>query len=266
MKSESVSKPLKAFYEDYYGAGYTTDGSLDLRWLDSFDKARNIRSLCDTVPHISILDIGCGDGAVLKRLSDEEFGRQFYGLEISRTGLALTEKRAIKNLVECKLYDGYTIPYGNDQFDLAVLSHVVEHLEHPRILLREAGRVAAHVFLEVPLEDNYRQKRNYVSADDAEGHINPYSFKTARWLVQTSGFEIVRQIITIPSFEVYHRKRGAKMFFLYPPFKLAGRLVPSIATKILTYHCAILCRRVLLPSRARANVQSSRCGSSSRSN
>jgi SAM-dependent methyltransferase len=265
MRSESVSKPLKAFYDDYYGAAYTTDGRFDLRWLDSFDKVRNIRSLCDTVPHASILDIGCGDGAVLKRLSDEEFGRQFYGLEISRTGLALTEKRAINNLVECKLYDGYTIPYGDDQFDLAVLSHVVEHLEHPRVLLREAGRVAARVFLEVPLEDNYRQKWNYV-ANDARGHINLYSSKSARWLVQTSGFEIVRQVITIPSFEVLHRRTGAKLFFLYPPFKLAGQLVPSIATKILTYHCAILCRRALLPSRARAGVQSSRCGSSSRSN
>ncbi|MGA3200001.1 MAG: class I SAM-dependent methyltransferase [Halobacteriota archaeon] len=250
MKSASVSKPLKTFYDEYYGADYTTDGRLDLRWLDSFDKARNITSLCDTVQHARILDIGCGDGAVLKRLSDEEFGRQFYGLEISPTGLALTKKRAIKNLVECKLYDGYQIPYGDDQFDLAVLSHVVEHLEHPRMLLREARRVATHVFLEVPLEDHLRQKRDYFSTDDVEGHINPYSLKTVRWLVQTCGFEIVRQTVTIPSFEVYHRKMGAKMFFLYPPFKLAGQLVPGVATKIFTYHCAILCRRAPSSSRA----------------
>jgi len=249
MKLESVDKSLKAFYEDYYSGIYATDERQDLRWLDSFDKVRNIRSLCDMVPHASILDIGCGDGAVLKRLSDEEFGRHFYGLEISRTGLALTEKRAIKNLVECKLYDGYAIPYGDDQFELAVLSHVVEHVEHPRILLREAGRVAAHVFLEVPLEDNYRQKRNYIP-EDARGHINLYSFKSIRWLVQTSGFEIVRQTITIPSFKVLHQRMGAKTFFLYSPFRLAGQLVPSIATKIMTYHCAILCRRGRFPSRA----------------
>jgi len=242
MKSASVRNPLKVFYDDYYNATYTTDGSLDLRWLDSFDKARNVTRLCDTVSHASILDIGCGDGAVLKRLSDREFGHRLNGLEISQTGLALTEERAIKNLIECKLYDGYTIPYGDNQFDLAILSHVVEHLEYPRMLLREAGRVAAHVFVEVPLEDNYRQKKNYVLTDDTEGHINSFSPKTIRWLLQTSGFDIMKQEITVPSFEVYHRKIGAKMFVLYPPFKLAGQLVPSIATKILTYHCTILCR------------------------
>jgi hypothetical protein len=45
----------------------------------------------------------------------------------------------MRNLAEARTYDGYRIPYGDKRFDLAVLSHVVEHLEHPRLLLYEAS-------------------------------------------------------------------------------------------------------------------------------
>ena len=58
----------------------------------------------------------------------------------------------IPGLFDCKVFDGYTIPYDDNAFDLVVLSHVVEHVEHPRKLLYEAKRVARYVFIEVPLE------------------------------------------------------------------------------------------------------------------
>ena len=45
-------------------------------------------------------------------------------------------------LVESKLFDGARVPYPDNSFDLAYMSHVVEHLEHPRQLIYEAARVA----------------------------------------------------------------------------------------------------------------------------
>jgi len=152
----------------------------------------------------------------LKRLSDKRFATSFYGLEISQTGVELTRKREIENLIECKLFDGYSLPYEDGQFDLTILSHVVEHVEHPRMLLHEAGRVADHMFVEVPLEDNYRQKKNYVSNEDKEGHINPYSPTTIRWLLQTSGFDVLKQIVTIPGYAVFRHSLGRKALLVYP--------------------------------------------------
>ena len=49
-------------------------------------------------------------------------------------------------------FDGSPIPFRDQTFNLAVLNHVVEHLESPRELIREAAQVAEKVFIEVPLE------------------------------------------------------------------------------------------------------------------
>ena len=47
-----------------------------------------------------------------------------------------------------------TCPAEDGAYDLAVLSHVLEHVPEPMSLLREAARVAPAVLVEVPLEDN----------------------------------------------------------------------------------------------------------------
>ena len=39
--------------------------------------------------------------------------------------------------METKLFDGYTIPYKNKTFDLVVLGHVIEHVEHPLIIKKQ---------------------------------------------------------------------------------------------------------------------------------
>lgn len=232
-----IDNRLKDDYDDYF---YSTEGELEWRRLSSIDKTKNIIALCSAVAHKNILEIGCGDGAILKRLSELQFGESLYGLEVSPTAIALTNEKSIDSLTECKPFDGYNIPYKDNTFDLAILTHVVEHVEYPRRLLREAGRIADFIFIEIPLEDNYRLKKNYVY--DKVGHINVYSPKTIRWLVQTCGFEVLQQMVTIPCYAVFQRQLGKKALLAYPALKAALQLLPRAATRLFTYHCAMLCK------------------------
>lgn len=136
MDKVSISKELKANYDDYY------EKQSDWRWIGSYDKVKNILDLCDKVAHDKIIEIGVGEGSVLKRLSEMNFGKELYGLEVSKSGVEATRQKDISNLVKVDVYDGYNMSYGDDEFDLAILSHVVEHVEYPRLLLNEAIRVA----------------------------------------------------------------------------------------------------------------------------
>ena len=232
----SVSDRLKDNYEHYY-----EEGESEWRWLSSVAKVKNILALCDRYPHKSILEVGSGDGSILQRMSDLGFGERLDSLEISRSAVETILHKNIGSLVDCRLFNGYDIPYEDNQFDLVILSHVVEHLEFPRKMLYEAGRVAKRVFVEVPLEDNWRLSRDFVF--DRVGHINFYSLKTIRRLIQTCDLEISSQIVTNSSYQVYkyHSAKSGPPKFLIKELLL--RLSPNLATHLWTYHSAMICTK-----------------------
>jgi ubiquinone/menaquinone biosynthesis C-methylase UbiE len=240
MKTK-VSEKWKISYSDYYDSFEHDSKLAEWRSLGAIDKASNIVAACNNIPHDTVLEIGCGEGSVLKRLDDIRFGSYLYGLEISHKAVHATKSRDIKSLVECKMYDGYDIPYDDNKFDLAILSHVVEHLEYPRRLLYESARVANYVFIEVPLEETIRLKKDY--SFDRVGHINFYSFKTFRRLVQTCDLDVLSQTLTVPSMSVLRFAYGKKGTLAFIPLKSILKISPSLATKLYPYHCSILCRK-----------------------
>jgi len=229
-----VDEKLKANYDNYY------DGKSEWRRITAVCKAANIIDICSAIPHEKILDIGSGEGSVLKRLSDVGFGNLF-SLEISEGGVDIIKNRNIASLKECKIFDGYNIPYNDNQFDLAVISHVLEHVEFPRMLLKEASRVAKYIFIEVPLEDNSRLPKDYKW--DRLGHINFYSLKTIRRLLQTTNLEILSQEVVNNSLRVYKYQNGKKALLKFLIKKIMLITFPRLATRLFTYNCIILCKR-----------------------
>lgn len=236
MKDISLNDNIKNFYNNYY------DGPSEWRQLGAIDKADNIVKLCNQYPHKTILEIGSGEGSVLQRLSDLHFADTMFSLEISESALEIINKRKIKSLTECRLFDGYNIPYDDDAFDIAILTHVLEHVEYPQKLLIEAGRIAPCVFVEVPLEDHIRSKKDTVS--NPSGHINFYSAGTIKELVQTCGFDIMAHTITNSSYKIYKYQYGAKGFLRYLIKELALKVVPGKVIGLFTYNCSLLCRKM----------------------
>jgi ubiquinone/menaquinone biosynthesis C-methylase UbiE len=236
MKDIVTSDQLKSNYADYYESGIS-----EWRMLGAVDKSANIISLCGDLPHATILEIGAGDGSILKKLSELEFGEKLYALEISQSGVDTILSSGIPQLTECLLFDGYAAPYGESEFDLAILSHVIEHVEYPRKLLYEAARVAKYVFIEVPLEDTLRLKKNFVF--DKVGHINFYSPTTFRRLIQTCNLEVLKQTVTNPSKAVHKYRLGKKGLLNYYFKEYFLKVSPGVATRLFTYHSSIVCQK-----------------------
>ncbi len=236
MSGLNVSKGLQQQYKGYYQADIS-----EWRRLSAVDKATNIERLCRGIPHDPVLEIGAGEGALLERLSALGFATRFQAVEISPSGVEAMRSRNIPGLEDCRLFDGYTLPQPDGVFNLAILSHVLEHVEHPRRLLNEAGRVASHVFVEVPLEDTIFLPADY--RPGGAGHINFFSPITIRRLIQTCDYEIVQQIVTNPSRVIYRYRYGSKGLPKYWIKELGLRLLPRMATRIWSYHSALLCKK-----------------------
>ena len=234
MSEIKISDHLHGNYADYY-----ENGNSEWRRLGALGKVDNIVSLCGDLPRSSVLEIGAGEGSILKRLSELNFGDELYALEISSSGVEAIKNKRISRLTECKVFDGYHVPYDEKRFDIAILSHVVEHVEHPRQLIYEASRVARYVFIEVPLEDTFRLPRNFVF--DTVGHINFYSPNTIRQLVQSCNLRVLTQITKNPSKDMYTFQKGYKGLINWCIKQALLSSAPIVATRLFTYHGALVC-------------------------
>ena len=236
MSETKVSQELWNNYEDYY-----KDGDSEWRRIGAVAKADNIIALCRDLPLNSILEIGAGEGSILQRLSELNFGKELFALDISPSGVAAIKNKKIPRLTECSLFDGVQLPHQNDRFDLVIMSHVVEHLEHPRQLLYEAARVAKFIFIEVPLEDTIRLPRDFVF--NTVGHLNFYTAKTIRQLVQSCGLRVRGEIITNPPKGAYKFQKGNRGLVNFHIKQALLKIAPAVATEIFTYHGSLLCER-----------------------
>ena len=238
MSEFEMNSDLKTHYGEYY------DGLKgDWKRLSRGDTAENVTNLCAGVPHRTVLEIGCGDGVLLELLSavEDGFADELYAVEVAQSAVDLTRKRDIESLRACTMFDGYTIPYDDARFDLAIMSHVIEHVEYPRRLLYEAARVARYVFVEVPLEDNARLPEDFTFT--RTGHLNFYSRKTVRRLVQSCGYDVVAQVVRNPSAGVYRHNYGWSGLMKHFVKSTMLQVVPNVATGLWTYHLALLYRK-----------------------
>jgi SAM-dependent methyltransferase len=233
--SPSVSKILTENYANYYERD---TGLSEWRRLGALDKAANILQLCSRLQHDNILEIGCGDGSILERLAELKFGSRWTGLEISPSAIERVQEKTVPGL-HARLFDGYKVPFDYKTFDLAILSHVIEHVEHPRQLIYEAARVVEHVFIEVPLEDNWRLSHDF--AFDHVGHINFYSMKTIRRLVQSCGMRILDARLShgsLPGYAYRKGKWGGALTYFLKEFGL--RTLPLASAGVLTYNYSMV--------------------------
>jgi ubiquinone/menaquinone biosynthesis C-methylase UbiE len=241
MTDPVVSKHLLDNYKDYYEDGNNPEGDAHWRKIGAIPKVDNIVSLCDRYPHKSIIEIGAGEGSVLQELSERGFADELYAIDISESGIRKIQARQIKTLKECSTYDGYTIPYSDDRFDIAILTHVVEHLENPRMLIYEASRVAKHLFVEVPLEDHLRLSNDFVF--DRVGHINDYTPRSIRRLLQTCNLTVLDRVVTNHSKAVHVHPEGKSNVVNYEIKNFLLKFFPQLAVSLFTYNSALICKK-----------------------
>ena len=97
-------------------------------------------------PGSRVLDVGCGDGELLKLL--EARGVDGRGIELSREGvnecvakgLAVIQGNADTDLAD----------YPDDAFDYVILSQTLQATQHPRVVIEHLLRIARHAIVSFP--------------------------------------------------------------------------------------------------------------------
>jgi len=196
MQQSSISGNVKTAYDEFYEKH-------DEAWrmLGAKYKAQHIIDVAAGRAFKKVLEVGAGDGSILKYLADAGFAETYSAVEISESGVEHIKARKIPGVKSVQLFDGYKLAFERNSFDLVILSHVLEHVEHERMLLREIKRVARHCIIEVPLDYRPGVDRR-IKHFLAYGHINIYTPTSLRYLLRTEGFEVQNDLTSLISPEV----------------------------------------------------------------
>jgi SAM-dependent methyltransferase len=228
---------------EFYEAGYAVADERMGRWraIGARSKAAHVRTLCgraDLRP-ATVVEIGCGDGAVLAELAAN--GWVVDGFELSENAARQAKARGVARRVEA--FDGEHVPAETSEYDLAVLSHVLEHVPDPLPLLREAARVGRWVLVEVPLEDNRSARRPAKrKLAEAAGHLHAFNRASLNAMLTEAGLT-PRAELTDPLPYEHHAFFGGAIKGAAKWSVRAAMHRVGVAERLFTLHYAVLARR-----------------------
>jgi methionine biosynthesis protein MetW len=124
-------------------------------------------------PGQRVLDLGCGDGSLLRRLIDER-GAQGYGVEIEDANVLAAIRNGI-NVLQSDLEAGLA-GFVDGAFDHVVLSRTLQTVRHTQGVLQEMLRVGHEAVVSFP---NFGYWKNRMSVMDGRMPVSedlPYQW------------------------------------------------------------------------------------------
>jgi len=239
---------LVAFYDESYSRE-GADAELYARWraLSAVGKADHVVALCGRAGIVpsGLVEVGCGDGALLTELQRRGVGTRFSGFEITDAAVAIASERPHLKVAR---YDGEHLPVADGTYDLGILSHVLEHVPDPAVLLREVGRACRAVVVEVPLEANISARRASKRVGATEvGHLHALDRAAVARFVSEAGLRITAELDDALPLAVH------RFFATSPPARARATVkwgvraglaagAPPLARRLFTVHYACLCQ------------------------
>ena len=108
----------------------------------------NLQAIARLVPKGSrVLDLGCGDGALLDYLKKHR-GCSGYGVEIDDRNIQACIKRGV-NVIQLNLDEGLNM-FADQSFDVVLQIDTLQHLRNAEVMLRETVRVGHNGILAFP--------------------------------------------------------------------------------------------------------------------
>jgi SAM-dependent methyltransferase len=150
-----------------------------------------------------LLDVGCGDGKFLNLMRG--LGWAVDGVDFDSKAIINAKEKYGLNL-HCGALEGVNFP--KESFDAVTMSHVIEHLPDPLLLLQEVRRIlkpGGRLVVTTPNSDGYGHQKfaAYWFGIDPPRHMKIYSPRTLRICAEKLGFREIRTITVATNADIF---------------------------------------------------------------
>lgn len=204
----STAETYRDFYE-FEADFYRTTPEEEASWSH---RRALVHALLPPGPVGSVLDAGCGDGALAEDLR-RELSARVVALDLAHKRLAFASGRAPE--VAFGQASVYRLPFQGESFDLVVCTDLLEHLDEPEAAVRELVRVARRaVVVTVPYKIRIEKTLCTHCGKDyfLYGHRHSFGREGLERLARGAGARVARFEHRIPMFE-------CRRYKWFPPLK-----------------------------------------------
>lgn len=185
--------------------------------------ARNVR------PGTRVLDVGCGDGALLAALRQQQ-SVDARGLELDPANVAAAVERGL-SVVQGDA-DTDLVYYPDASFEYAILSQTLQTTRQPDKVVEELLRIGAQAFVSFPNFAHWRGRMSLLLG----GRMPVTRLLPDRWYDTANIHHL-----TVDDFRALVKERGWKMEGQW--FLKGDRLTGSANANLLAEHAVFLLRK-----------------------
>jgi 2-polyprenyl-6-hydroxyphenyl methylase/3-demethylubiquinone-9 3-methyltransferase len=139
-----MQKVNNEIYNDYGDRWYTADDD-PIALLRAESKAKTPWTLEQIKKHhhfhgnSRLLDVGCGAGFLSNALATQ--GLNVTGVDLSEESIAVAKRFDKTGTVIYQKADAYHLPFPDESFDVLTAMDFLEHIEDPKLVIKEFSRV-----------------------------------------------------------------------------------------------------------------------------
>ena len=149
-------------------------------------------------PGAKVLDLGCGDGSLLRHLKDAR-GARGYGIEIADENIATCIRNGV-NVIQMDLESGLS-GFEAQSFDFVILSQTLQAMKNIEQLVSEMLRVGKHGIVTLPNFGYWRHRLQIMTGNMPVSEDLPY-----QWF-DTPNIHLC----TFDDFEAFCRDHGVRI-------------------------------------------------------
>jgi 2-polyprenyl-3-methyl-5-hydroxy-6-metoxy-1,4-benzoquinol methylase len=158
---------------------YGSRNPLVRRLMSGFEAS--LDELWDLVRPESVVDVGCGEGVLTEHFAQRLGDGRVIGVDVESPALRSEWAGRRRPNLEFRVGEARSLPFADDEFDVAAAIEVLEHVAHPEEALGELARVARRALLvSVPREPLWRalnvaRGAYWRELGNTPGHVNHWS-------------------------------------------------------------------------------------------